>query len=84
MQPPAPFRELALDALRPHHRAAIRQIHVFLQVPAEAFVVILVEEWSKQRGHPDGMVGRVFELDGERTITRGGKQQPQFLHGGER
>jgi hypothetical protein len=72
----APVVDLLLDSLGPDNRAAVGEAHVFFEIPAEVFEIAVAQERRERHGNADCVAGRVVQTHGERTIIRGGEQQP--------
>ena len=58
----APQRQPGFDALRPDDSAAIGQLHVGLQVPAEVDVIVVGQRQRERLGDADGLAVTVGEL----------------------
>ena len=80
MQPLAPFPDPPFHALRPDDRAAIGQVHVLFQIPAQVFEIVLVEERRERCGNANAVPRNVLEMKVERSLLNGSEQQAKFLH----
>jgi hypothetical protein len=74
----APSFEVAFDALSPGDRAAIGQVHVFFEVPAQVLVIALGQEGRERDLDAEcGAVGGAGEIA---LVFGGFEEDAEFLH----
>jgi hypothetical protein len=83
VQPPSPSGQLGLDLLCPNHGAAVGQLHVFLEIPAQLLVVGVAQEGGEGLLDADRCAVAVGQRDALAAFCCGCEEQANFVLGGE-
>ena len=82
MQRVAPAVEVFFDAPRPGDRAAVGQVHVLFQVPAQVLVIVLGQEGCERDFDAKFVVAGIGEVGEIALVFVGGEEDAEFVHGG--
>jgi hypothetical protein len=76
----APDIKVPFDALRPNDGAAVGQVHVVFEIPAEILVVGVLKEGLERDFDTEPGAGGIGELDAISIRVRGGEEDAKVFH----